>query len=135
MSRRIIPAVAASALLTLAVVACGGGSATSAPSVAEPAAPSDAAAEVCTETTDAGAVAISIKDFTFNPAEIQATVGQVIQFTNEDSAGHTATVIDGSCTTPVIAGGAADGLVFSQAGSYPFRCDIHKQMTGTITVS
>ncbi len=139
MSRRMIPALAASALLTLALAACGS-SASPAPSAAGPdtapsAAGPSAAAGACTESSSAGTVAVSIKGFAFNPADIQAKVGDVIQFTNGDTTGHTATLDDGSCTTPTIAASAADGLTFSAAGTYPFHCAIHSSMKGTITVS
>ena len=78
---------------------------------------------------------MNVKDFAFDPTAITAKVGQVIAFTNTGAAPHTATLDDGSCTTPNIAAGAADGLTFSAAGSYPFHCAIHTQMKGTITVT
>jgi plastocyanin len=141
MSRRTIPVSALSILFTVALAACGGGSAAS-PSVpaatsAAPAASSAApAAGACAESTAAGTVAVSIKDFAFAPATITAKVGDVITFKNEDATAHTATVIDGgACTTPNIESGNADGLTFTAAGTYKFHCRIHQTMTGTITVS
>jgi plastocyanin len=124
--------------MTLALAACSSGSASSAPSTAAsapPAASAPGAAAVCEETTDPGDVAVNVKDFAFEPTAISAKVGQVIAFTNTGAAPHTATVDDGSCATPNIAAGAADGLTFSVAGSYPFHCAIHSQMKGTITVT
>jgi plastocyanin len=137
MSRAILT-LSLSVLMTLALAACSGSTASSAPSTAATAAPAattSAAATKCEETTDPGDVAVSIKDFAFDTTEISAKVGQVIAFTNTGAAPHTATVDDGSCTTPNIAAGSADGLVFSVAGSYPFHCAIHAQMKGTITVT
>lgn len=137
MSRAILT-VALSALMTLALAACGGGGASSAPSTAAspaPAASAPAAAAVCEETTDPGDVAVTVKDFAFEPTEISAKVGQVIAFTNTGAAPHTASLDDGSCATPNINAGAADGLTFSAAGSYPFHCAIHSQMKGTFTVT
>ncbi len=78
---------------------------------------------------------VSIENFAFNPAAITAKVGDTITFTNGDSAGHTATLDDGSCFTPTIASGKSDGLTFTAAGTYPFHCAIHSTMKGTITVS
>src|SRR4030095_12421667 len=73
MNRRIIPAIASSALLTPPVAACGGSSSSTAPSAAaSEAAP---AAAVCAESADAGTVAVSIKDFAFNPAGIPGQAG------------------------------------------------------------
>jgi len=143
MQRRPLITLSAGALLILA--ACSSGGATTAPSAAaSAAAPSveatteasaPAGGAVCTESAAAGEVSVAVKDFAFNPATITATVGQTITFTNGDSAPHTATLDDGSCTTPNIANGASDGLTFSAAGTYPFHCNVHPNMKGTITVS
>lgn len=137
MSRRPIVSLAMSALMTLALAACGGGSSSAAPSsgASAPAAASPSTALVCQETTDPGDVTASIKDFAFDPTQIQAKVGQAIAFSNTGAAPHTVTLDDNSCTTPNIDAGKADGLVFSVAGSYPFHCAIHSQMKGTIVVS
>lgn len=142
MHRRPLVTLAAGAILLLA--ACSSGGATTAPSAAASSAPgveasaeasAPAAGAVCSESAAAGEVAVSIEGFAFNPADITAKVGQTVTFTNGDSAPHTATLDDGSCTTPNIANGASDGLTFTTAGTYPFHCNIHPRMKGTITVS
>jgi plastocyanin len=127
--------------------ACSSSGATTAPSAAAasaaPSAEASSAASApatgggatCTESADAGQVAVAIKDFAFSPADIQAKVGQIIAFSNGDSPPHTASLDDGSCTTGTISPGSSDGLVFSAAGSYPFHCKIHTNMKGTITIS
>jgi plastocyanin len=137
------------------VAACGSGTATTAPSVApasEPAsaapsseAPPSAAASAsvaagggapCAVAQSAGTVTDKIANFAFSPASITAKVGDTITWTNNDTTGHTATV-DGqdACTTTTLASGASGSITFSQAGTYPFHCKIHPNMTGTITVS
>jgi plastocyanin len=138
MNRRPLVILAAAAVLFVA--ACSSGGATTAPSAVASAAPSveasaPAAGAACSESGAAGEVAVSIEGFAFNPAAITARVGQTVTFTNGDSAPHTATLDDGSCTTPNIAGGASDGLTFTAAGTYPFHCNVHPNMKGTITVS
>ena len=132
MSRAILT-LALSAFMTLALAACGGGSASTAPSTAASAAPpasAPAAAAACEETTDPGDVAVNVKDFAFDSTAITAKVGQVIAFTNTGAAPHTATLDDGTCTAPNIAAGAADGLTFSVAGSSPFHCAIRRPDEG-----
>ena len=127
MPSRSILALAVGAVLMLA--ACGSSAASVAPAAST-------AANGCSQTANAaGAVAVSIKGFAFNPAQIAAKVGQAITFKNDDSAPHTATLVDGSCTTGNIAVAASDGLVFTAAGSYPFHCKIHPSMVGTIVIS
>jgi plastocyanin len=142
MHRRPLVTLSAGALLILA--ACSSGGATTAPSTAGGAAPTaeasteastPAAGAACTESAAAGEVSVAVEGFAFSPADITATVGQTITFTNGDSAPHTATLDDGSCTTPNIAPGSSDGLTFSAAGTYPFHCNVHPNMKGTITVS
>jgi plastocyanin len=145
MLKRPLMAIVAGAALLLG--ACSSSGATTAPSAAAPSAAASAAASVeasapaagggapCAESPAAGEVSVSIKGFAFNPADITAKVGQTITFTNDDSAPHTATLDDGSCTTPQIAAGASDGLTFTAAGTFPFHCNVHPNMKGTITVS
>lgn len=143
MHRRPLMTLVAGAVLLLA--ACSSGAATSAPASAAPsAAPSveasmeasaPAAGAACAPSSEAGGVAVAIEDFTFNPADITASVGQTITFSNSDSAPHTATLDDDTCTTPNISQGGSDGLVFNAAGTYPFHCNVHPNMKGTITIS
>jgi plastocyanin len=140
MLKRPLFTIAAGAALLLGACSSGGG-ATTAPSAAASAAPSVAASAPaaggapCAKSAAAGEVSVSIKGLAFNPADITAKVGQTITFTNGDSIPHTATLDDGSCTTPQIAGGASDGLTFTAAGTYPFHCSVHPTMKGTITIS
>jgi plastocyanin len=143
MLHRSLPILALTAALFL-IGACSGGGATTAPSAAAseaPAASEPAASEpaaggaACTPSTAAGEVAAEIADFEFSPADISATVGQTVTFTNNDSAPHTATLDDDSCTTENLNQGDSGGLTFNAAGSYPFHCAIHPDMKGTITVS
>lgn len=142
MHRRPLVTLAAGAVLFLA--ACSSGGAPTAPSAPASAAPSveasteaspAAAGGPCTESAAAGEVTVSIKGFAFNPADITAEVGQTVTFTNGDSAPHTATLDDGSCTTARLSNGGSDGLTFTAAGTYPFHCNVHPDMKGTITVS
>ena len=141
------------------VAACGGGStATTAPSAAPvsaapaseapssqaPAseAPSSEAPSAaaggggCAVAQSAGTVAVKIANFAFSPAAVTAKVGDTITWTNNDSAGHTATMDNqAACTTTTLATGASGSITFSAAGTYPYHCKIHPNMTGTITVS
>jgi plastocyanin len=151
MSRAMtLPVLVATLLL---VAACGGGTATSAPTTAvqsqapaseapaseAPAseAPASAAAGPCAPSDAAGAaVSVKIANFAFDPATVTAKVGDVISWTNSDTVQHTATVKDNdACTTPALATNASGGITFSQVGSYDFFCKIHPQMTGKIEVT
>ena len=139
--------------IALAVAACGstaspspagaaspggaesqGGTASQPPSEA----PGASTAATCEEVAEADiptpSVAATIKDFTFAPEPVKAKVDEVIVWTNNDSTAHTASVSDGSCGTQNIAAGAEGALVFHKAGTYPYQCNIHSSMKGTIEV-
>jgi len=129
------PLAALALFAAVALAACAGGGATTSPSAAAPSeAPSAAAGGACAPSTSAATVSVTIAGFAF-PATIAAKVGDVVGFTNEDGAPHTATLDDGTCTTENLAQGATGSLVFSTAGSYPFHCKIHPNMTGTVEVA
>ena len=142
---RRLPVLAFSLFALLALSACAsstGGTAapaatapTPAPAGSEPAASAPAAGGGgCTTSSEEGAAQVGIENFTFSPGEVTAAVGETITWTNEDSAPHTATLDDGACDTGNIAQGATAGLVFDAAGTYPYHCTIHPNMTGTITI-
>jgi plastocyanin len=141
MRHRALAGLVVGAVLVFA--ACSSSGSTAAPSAAASSAEASTAASVppagggaaCAQSSATGQVAVAVKDFAFNPADIQAKVGDTIAFTNGDSAPHTATLDDGSCSTGTISPSASDGLTFTAAGTYAFHCKIHSQMKGTITVS
>lgn len=144
-------------VLAFALAACSSGSSattgpTSAPAAtaAAPAAPASAAPVApasaapasggCTVGTAGATVTVSIKGFAFSPETVTVKVGDVLGWTNGDSAAHTATLDDGSCDAGRIAGGSAgkQTLVFGAdaAGkSFTYHCAIHSSMKGTITVT
>ena len=95
-----------------------------------------AGAGVCAPSTEAGTVEAAMTGNAFSPGTIQAKVGDVITWTNNDAVPHTATYKDDpTCTTERLGQGESGGLTFSAAGTYAFFCKIHTDMTGTIEVT
>jgi plastocyanin len=136
MARRASTILGLSSALVLVLAACSsGGGSSAAPSTGGGASAPAAGGAACTVSADTGTVAVTIKGFAFNPNAISAKVGEVVGFVNNDTTAHTATLDDDSCSTDNIAAGASMSLTFSAAGTYPFHCKIHPNMTGTITVS
>lgn len=140
---------AATLLAVLVLAACGGGASPSpASSVAASAAPPSTAASQPAGPSAAGSPAaggpcapaaagaaatvnVRITGFAYSPQTVEAKVGDVIEWKNEDSAPHTATLEDGSCATDTLAAGSSGSLVFSVAGTYTYKCAIHpSQMKG-----
>jgi plastocyanin len=120
------PAPVASA--TAAAASAAGPSASAAGQASVP-------AVACQATSDAGTVAATIKDFAFSPDPVQAKVGDVVAWTNNDSTTHTVTLDDGSCDGGRAAPGSTVALTFGKAGTYAYHCTIHSNMKGTVQVS
>jgi plastocyanin len=121
--------------LGLFIAACSyGAGASPAPSSA-PSAASTAAAAPCAGSTEAAAIEVTIEGFTYGPGTVTAKVGQVIRWTNQDGAPHSASLDSGACGTRNLGKGESAGLVFSESGTYPYHCAVHgSSMSGTITI-
>ena len=143
MSSRPLTLLAIAAILSL--TACGTSTSTGTAGVSSPvpvaSAPESSSgagsgAGDCTASTTAGTVQAGMSGIAFVPATIQAKVGDVIAWTNNDTVAHTATLKDDpTCTTETLAPGATGALTFSAAGTYAFICKIHSSMSGTIEVT
>ncbi|MFA5953047.1 MAG: cupredoxin domain-containing protein [Candidatus Pacearchaeota archaeon] len=76
---------------------------------------------------------ISIKDFEFNPIEINITAGESITWKNEDSVKHDVTIDNGLFDID-IEPGETFKFTFNETGTYNYHCDIHPSMNGIINV-
>ncbi len=119
------------ATIVLVIAACQ--------SAATPAAPTPAPAETSAATpTAAGGAAgasVTIQDFSFQPADVTAKVGEDITWTNKDNVTHTVTLDDNSVDSGNLANGATFIHPFTAAGTFPYHCNIHPSIKGTITVT
>jgi plastocyanin len=94
-----------------------------------------AAALIGAGTALAADQAVSISGFSYSPASVTVNVGDSVTWTNSDAQAHTATADDASWDSGTIGGSGGTGAVtFSTAGTFPYHCTIHPQMTGTVTV-
>ena len=76
-------------------------------------------------------------NLTFMPQSISAAAGKVVQWTNMGSTQHTITFggASASCLSDsLLQAGSTWSVRFTQPGTYMYTCQIHPQMTGTITV-
>jgi len=84
--------------------------------------------------SSAGEVArVTINGLAFSPPEIQAKVGDTIEWVNGDFVDHTATAKTGEWDVTIGAGKSAQ-LQLTHAGLLAYFCRIHPNMTGTIHV-
>jgi plastocyanin len=75
---------------------------------------------------------VTMQGFAFNPSTVTVKVGEVVTFKNADSVDHRVN-IDG-VDKGTVAPGATLEWTPDKAGTFPLKCSIHPQMTGTITV-
>jgi plastocyanin len=83
-----------------------------------------------------GAVAISMKDFKFDPEAATVKVGQTVTWTNDDSAPHNA--VDekgGAFKSELFNKGETYEFTAEKAGKIDYVCTIHPGMEGTLTVT
>jgi plastocyanin len=78
---------------------------------------------------------VSIKGFAFNPPNATVAPGTTVTWVNDDQAPHTATANDGAFDSGTLQPGQSYSFAFDKPGTYAYHCNIHPDMTGTITVS
>ncbi len=122
-------------LLALALVACG--------SSGDDTSTESDATETTSEPSGNGpapsgeavrAAKVKIVEFTYGPDPVTVQVGGKVTWQNEDTAPHTATADNGSFDTGTLERGKIKAETFKQAGTYPYFCEIHPTMHGTVEV-
>jgi plastocyanin len=117
--RRLAIATMVSALVLLGA-ACGGGD--------------DSSDGGSADTSGAGGEAtITIANSDFGTPGT-ATAGEAVTVENTDGISHTVTADDGTFDTGSISGGDTAEFTVDEPGDYPFHCEIHPNMEGTLTV-
>jgi plastocyanin len=96
---------------------------------AEPAPPEPAAEEVT----------VTMLDFSYEPIELEVTVGTTVIWDNAGEVQHSATADDGSFDTGVFDPGQQASVTFDTAGTFPYYCTLHGTaggvgMAGTVVV-
>ena len=80
----------------------------------------------------AATIEVTIEKMAFSPAEIDAKVGDTIEWVNKDAFVHTATVKGiWDIQLPVRKSGS---VVVDRAGAFDYYCRFHPNMKGRITV-
>lgn len=84
---------------------------------------------------------VNITGFAFSPATISIKVGDTVTWTNNDTDVHTVTADGGQFDSGII-NKVATGppptsftRTFSAAGTFPYHCNVHPAMTGTVQVT
>jgi plastocyanin len=84
-----------------------------------------------------GSTIVIIRDFAFTPAQVQVRPGTKVTWVNCGAPGedaHTSTADGGTWTSQLLAPGATFTREFPTAGAFPYHCQPHPGMTGSVTV-
>jgi len=77
---------------------------------------------------------VAIRDFAFNPGNLQVPVGAKVTWTNYDDAPHTASAKDGTWDTGILNKGESKTLTLDKAGDYTYYCTVHPSMVARLQV-
>ena len=80
------------------------------------------------------AATVDITDFKYKPATVTVKAGGTVEWTNNDTAPHTATADDQSFDTGSLSQGDAKKVTFDEAGTFAYICTFHPFMKATVEV-
>ncbi|MBI5879859.1 MAG: cupredoxin domain-containing protein [Chloroflexi bacterium] len=83
----------------------------------------------------AGIANVSIASFAFSPSVITVPVGTTVVWTNNDPFTHTATSDAAIWDSGQIGPGQVFSMTFNAVGDFPYHCNIHILMHGTVVVT
>jgi plastocyanin len=71
----------------------------------------------------------------FSPNPVEVKVGETVTWINDDSGRHTVTSKDGVFDSGMMEKGQSFSYTFDKAGEYPYFCEPHPNMVGTVVVT
>lgn len=71
----------------------------------------------------------------FSPNPVEVKVGETVTWINDDSGRHTVTSKDGIFDSGIMGKGQSFSYTFDKAGEYPYFCEPHPNMVGTVVVT
>ena len=131
--RRSLVAITLLATAALLAAGCGGGKSPSSSGGGTPAS-SSASSPATSASPGGGGTAVTIDNFAFSPASVNVKVGQQVTWTNKQGVDHTVTA-DGGAFDQAMPSGATFSFTFTKAGTFPYHCNIHPSMHGTVVVA
>jgi plastocyanin len=84
-----------------------------------------------------GSTLVAIRDFSFQANDVSVKVGGSVTWVNCETAGtpsHTSTSDQGVWQSPLLAPGETFTQAFPTPGVFPYHCDPHPFMLGSVTV-
>ncbi len=111
----------------LAATACSGNSTTSASTTTTTSSGSNSNASIVLNAS-------LLTSTAFSPNPIIVKVGDSVTWVNNDSTTHTSVANGGAWASGNIAPGGSFKATMTAAGTFPYHCNIHPGMVGTVTV-
>ena len=88
-----------------------------------------------THESTAAITHVTIRLFKFSPETIEVSIGQTVEWVNNDLTAHTVTSQGaGDLNSGSIDAGASWRHTFAHAGSFQYFCTFHPEMKGTVVV-
>ncbi len=78
---------------------------------------------------------VVIANMKFTPATVSVKAGECVIWCNSDTKPHTVTDDTGKECSGAIAPGTSYHREFKEVGEFPYHCEYHPMMKGTVTVS
>ena len=128
-----LPSIALALVVALVVSGCGSSDDESSSSSSQVTTSATAAPQTQARPAVQSAT-VDIRSFKYKPVSVTVKRGGRVRWTNADSAAHTATADARSFDTQTIDEGEARTVTMTRAGSFPYHCDFHPFMKGTVVV-
>lgn len=78
---------------------------------------------------------VDIRDFAFEPHEVELSIGTAVRWVNRDSAPHSIAMEGGRAgSSGVLEPGQEHAVTLREAGRFTYRCGVHPTMLGVIVV-
>lgn len=78
---------------------------------------------------------VDIRDYVYEPGNLQVPVGATVTWVNYDSVPHTATAKDGGdWDTGTFRKNESESITFDEPGEYLYYCTLHPQMVARLVV-
>lgn len=81
-----------------------------------------------------GANEVWIQNTSFNPASITVALNTAVTWVNKDGVSHTVSSSSGEFDSGNMTPGTNYTHLFNAKGVFPYNCNIHSNMTGTVVV-
>jgi plastocyanin len=80
-------------------------------------------------------VEVDIQEFAYTPDPVMISVGTTVRWTNNDDVEHTVTSDTGLFDSDDLDPGESFEYRFDVPGTYPYHCEIHPSVQGTVIVA